>query len=149
MEGFSIGPYAEARMIPSAPATQRIAGPFATALGGGDSLQAQNTNLLIDGTIAQVNDVQRLYFLDKDDNTTTPSGTAVIKPAAGPGRWFPESGGGGTGATGATGATGSTGPTGATVGSTGATGVTGPTGATGQYRRDRRDGRWHHRRERA
>lgn len=119
-------------MTPAAPVAQRIAGPFATALGPGDSLQAQNTNLLINGTVAQVSDVQRLYFLAKNDNTTPPSGTAVIKPAAGPGRWFQETGGGNTGATGSTGATGTTGPTGAT-GATGAgaTGATGPTGVTG------------------
>ncbi len=126
-------------MIPPVPATIRIAGPFATALGAGDSLQAQNTNFLVDGTIAQVNDVGRQYYLDKE-STQAPSGTLVIQPAAGgPGRWFRHSGGGetgGTGATGPTGATGATtaGPTGATgatgAGSTGATGATGPTGAT-------------------
>ncbi len=124
-------------MRPEAPATQRIAGPFATALGAGDSLEAQNTNLLIDGTIAQVNDVGRQYYLDKE-STTAPSGTVVIQPAAGgPGRWFQQAGGGATGGTGPTGATGATGattagPTGATgAGATGATGVTGATGATG------------------
>ena len=127
----------------SVPATLRIAGPFANAIGPGDSLQAQNTHLLVDGSIAQVNDVQRQYYLDIN-STQAPSGTLVIEPAAGPGRWFRQAGGGetgGTGATGATGATGTgitgaTGTTGATgapgsASNTGATGVTGATGATG------------------
>jgi len=43
-------------MIPAVPPAIRIAGPFSTAFGTGDSLTAQNTRLLVDGTIAQVHD---------------------------------------------------------------------------------------------
>src|SRR5882724_5179299 len=126
-----------ASVIPPPPVSIRITGPFATALGAGDSLQAQNTALLVDGSIAQVNSNGRQYFLDID-SAASPSGDDIIKPALGPGRWFKQAGGGatgGTGATGATGATGSTGATGATgatgTGTTGATGATGSSGATG------------------
>jgi hypothetical protein len=83
-------------VTPPPPVALRITGPCATALGGGDSLHAQNTRLLVDGTIAQVNDVGRQYYLDLD-STAAPSGTLIIQPALGPGRWFQQAGTGGGG----------------------------------------------------
>jgi hypothetical protein len=66
----------------------RILGPRARVLGFSDSDALQNiiTTELPNGSLCYVIENQSLYVLHKD-STDTPSGTKVVQPLAGPGRW--------------------------------------------------------------
>ena len=75
-----------------APVQLRILGPFASVLGAGDTLQAKNTTGLPDGAVAQVASNKRLYVLDTS-SSVTPSGSDIVQPTSGPGRWFMQTGG--------------------------------------------------------
>src|SRR4030095_5112033 len=59
----------------------------ATVLGADDSVQAINTDKLPSRAIVACKANNTLYMLRKE-STTTPSGTDIILPANGLGRWF-------------------------------------------------------------
>lgn len=70
----------------------RLLAPCASLLGTSDpdALQNLNTTTLPDGALAWVQDQFALYVLNKT-STASPSGTSVVRPASGPGRWVPAS----------------------------------------------------------
>lgn len=74
------------------PPTLRILGPFAAVLGAGDTLQAKDTAGLPDGAIAQVAANKRLYVLDASSSVAA-SGSDIVQPTTGSGRWFMQTGG--------------------------------------------------------
>jgi hypothetical protein len=70
----------------SAPASLRILQPVATITGADDSLTSINTNELPDGAVVQVKSSYLFYVLQKE-SIVNPSGTDIVEPSAGPGRW--------------------------------------------------------------
>lgn len=67
----------------------RVLGARAQLLGTGDSdaLQNVNTTEFPDGALCWVQDQASFYVLHKN-STAAPSGTVIVQPGAGPGRWF-------------------------------------------------------------
>lgn len=70
----------------------RLLAPCSALLGTADpdALQNLNTTLLPDGSLVWVQDQFALYVLNKT-STAVPSGTTVVAPGSGPGRWQPAS----------------------------------------------------------
>lgn len=75
------------------PADLRILRSVSTATGAGDSLEAINTNLLMDRAIVAVVSNNQIYMLRKN-SSVAPSGDTIVKPVIGPGRFFKYSSGG-------------------------------------------------------
>lgn len=101
----------------------------ATAAPVSSSVVGINTTNLPDGAFCFAQDVGQDYVLRKEA-TDPPSGTDVLQPLAGPGRWFRVDAVGPQGAQGSQGATGAQGVTGA-QGSQGAAGAQGSQGDAG------------------
>ncbi len=83
-------------MAPQSPASLRILEFVDVVLGAGSSLQSLNTQLVMDRGIVACKANNSLYMLRREA-TDSPSGTDIVVPAAGPGRWFiyPAGSGGG------------------------------------------------------
>ena len=73
-----------------APPEFRVLAPRAVLLGAGNpaALQNVNTTELPNGSLCWVQDQFGLYALNKT-SVAPPSGTSVVQPASGPGRWVP------------------------------------------------------------
>ncbi len=80
---------------PKSPPALRILLTVSTVLGGGDSLESLNTQLVMDRGLVAVVANNSLYMLRRDA-TDAPSGTDIVEPSAGPGRWFVYAAGGGS-----------------------------------------------------
>lgn len=67
----------------------RVLSPRAVLLGTGDAAALQNldTTELPDGALCWVSDQTSYYVLHRD-SSASPSGTIVVAPASGPGRWI-------------------------------------------------------------
>jgi hypothetical protein len=67
----------------------RVLAPRASLLGTSDpdALQNLDTTLLPDGSLCWVQDQVTVYALHRD-STDAPSGTLIVAPGSGPGRWF-------------------------------------------------------------
>jgi len=67
----------------------RILGPRARLMGTSDpdALQNLDTTLLPDGSLCWVQDQAAVYALHRD-STAAASGTLIVAPGSGPGRWF-------------------------------------------------------------
>lgn len=67
----------------------RVLAPRATLLGAGneDALQNVNTTELPDGSLCWAEDQVAFYVLHKS-SAASPSGTVVVAPGSGPGRWI-------------------------------------------------------------
>lgn len=84
-------------MSPYSPPALRILQFVDAVLGDGNSLESLNTQLVMDRAIVSAKDNNSLYMLRRE-SVESPSGTDVVAPSAGPGRWFryPVASGGGS-----------------------------------------------------
>src|SRR5882672_4735098 len=74
-------------MEPKSPPSLRILQFVSLVLGDPDSLEAINTKLVMDRGIVAVKENNSLYMLRREA-VDAPSGTTIVAPSAGPGRWF-------------------------------------------------------------
>jgi len=72
---------------PKSPPALRLLLTVDTVLGAGDSLESINTQLVMDRALVAVAQNNQLYMLRREA-TDAPSGTTIVEPASGPGRWF-------------------------------------------------------------